>query len=88
MIVSVKQKHIDNGDSGCTTCPIALAIQEQLGVIPQVFNDTVLLYVEQVLGEYELPDAARLFIRQFDGGSGWLQPFTFEVGKLIQAEAA
>jgi len=87
MKVNVTQEHIDAGvQSTPSSCPIALAVKEQLGVSSvHVYAD----YMSVDGRAYHLPNRAYQFIKRFDSRvkGGWLKrffkwlyvrPFTFE----------
>lgn len=80
MIINVTQEDIENGQHGCSRCPIALAASRAYG--RQVYVGTYNIYADydgrNVLTA--LPFVATRFVGQFDTSMfDVLKPFSFEV---------
>ena len=80
MQIDITQDHIDRGvRKSCTHCPIALAVQEKLGV-DSVTVEQEWIYPPDDEVRYFLPAAARDFISYFDwAGRSHVRPFSFEL---------
>lgn len=80
MIINVTQEDIENGQRGCSRCPIALAASRAYG--RQVYVGQYNIYDDyngqRVLAR--LPSVAVLFVGQFDTSMfDVLKPFSFEI---------
>jgi len=80
MIINVTQEDIENGQHGCSRCPIALAASRAYG--RQVYVGTYNIYADydgrNVLAK--LPVNAVQFVSQFDTSMfDVLRPFSFEI---------
>lgn len=77
MKIEVKKTHIRRGIQDTPdACPIALAIQESLGV------DSVFVGIETIrIGKKKIvtPQEARNFIERFDTVKSSVGPFSFEI---------
>ncbi len=87
MLINVTQKNIEEGEKqSFTSCPIALAIKEQLGDRKDVHVDEDICAINGK--EYYLTIAARKFVNSFDEGKV-VKPFSFNVrytGRRVSAE--
>lgn len=80
MMVRVSQKHIARGLVGSTTsCPIALAVQEQCQGKWVVWDSFV--HTSNPRRSIQLPRRAQKFIMDFDGRLP-VKPFTFRMPLL------
>lgn len=82
MTITVTQEHIDKGIAWrADSCPIALALREQVGPGYRVGRDSI--YFGGTLGArriVDLPGQSRQFVKSFDNeGAGAVQPFSFDV---------
>lgn len=76
MKIYVRRRHIRQGTPGkAFSCPIALAVAEIVGKVPDVENEVI------YIGDgsfYVLPRSARRFIARFDFGKP-VKPFAFTI---------
>lgn len=81
MIITVTQKHIDEGlIADCSRCPVALAIREVFPYVDEILirSTDVWLGKGENLIVKELPIGVRFFIRNFDNDKD-VKPFSFEL---------
>ena len=75
----VKQSHIRNGCKGsCSSCPIALCIQEQLTVFYVRVMSSVIVIDDKNI---KIPKNVVMFIREFDSGQP-VKPIKFTIKSL------
>ena len=79
MVITVTQKHIDNGRRGLMlSCPIALAIKERTGLSVVIVGRYISVYTNNIdLRQCKTSEKALGFIYDFDSGIN-VKPFTFE----------
>jgi len=82
--VTVDEEDMRKGLRGYpTSCPIARAVKRQVpGVYVSVGRSHIQFFNQETeggfLGQYELPDQARDFIRDFDAGMN-VEPISFRI---------
>lgn len=89
LTVTVTQKHIDAGQPvRCRLCPIALAINEQHPLPDGQYWASDWENVHRCTDTggrpicvvaFDLPPAAREFVREFDCNTGLARPFSFDL---------
>jgi len=78
MKITVTQKHINVGEPRrAYCCPVALALWEATGYRFSIGTSTACRRVA-IASQIILPDSARHFISDFDGGKLAIEPFSFE----------
>lgn len=78
MQIQVTAEHIANGRAtACSKCPIALAIHDELLLVPRVCHNVVYIENEKI----NLPHVAKKFIHYFDSTSlrHRAKPFSFDL---------
>lgn len=79
MQIKVTQQHIKKGRrASARSCPIALALNEQVGALAIVGHGSASAGVDPNRRHFDLPRAVRRFIYQFDEGKA-VKPFNFRV---------
>ena len=79
MTITVEQEHIDKGEKmNSSRCAVALAIEAATGVTPEVDYAEVTMQYEDHAVRCHLPEAASLFVDEFDKGLP-VEPFSFDL---------
>lgn len=81
MKIEVTQEDIDGGcRESAGHCPIALALARATGCPVSVGPGSCSVRKDDGWHHYELPLAARRFVRDFDGNTAPVSPFKFTLG--------
>lgn len=75
--VSVSQDNIDDGWSGCYSCPVALAIKGiDESYHPWVVSTRIMIYLNGSRVSIDTPRSVNRFVRRFDSRKP-VKPFNF-----------
>lgn len=84
-IIKVTQEHINNGNTDCTTCPIALALMDMGYSVQFIFADEISIYRGYKEKDVQYKTSAEIeqwIISHDDHGKQFVEPFEFDLDSL------